>query len=76
MNILTVRETFKLAHRDIDLPAQLTEDIGYHSACYGRFTALANKYKKKIDDVSVSITGPSTRSPTPPIQFEARYLIT
>ncbi|XP_071632791.1 uncharacterized protein [Temnothorax longispinosus] len=66
--ILAIKKANKLVYGDLTLPAQLTENEGYHSECYKRFTALSRKYKPTpIDD-----SPPSTNSETqPPNQLKA-----
>lgn len=43
--ILASRKIYKLAYSDVSLPAELTEELGYHQSCYSKFTALKAKYK-------------------------------
>lgn len=68
-NILAIRKAHKLIYNDAVLPAELSEENGYHPDCYKNFTALAKKYTLKTSNEPAASTSrdepvPSTSSKT------------
>ena len=71
LEILQIKKKYQLVYSDVILPAKLSGLEGYHSGCYRRFTALAQKYKNPSCNDAEPCASTSTDAPATDLSTSA-----